>query len=164
MEFHPALFRFELATSPDVRDVKGREVSLPVAMPSSDQEVERREQASVSKDEALLKAMASKPGATINDWAVAAKIHKEAAKRALSRLAKPANGKLVQNVLRKWSLTPAGHKAVGGLMPQATKGRHPNFEGAAKPHCSPELSPDPNFSETPGNTGGSPELSPETTV
>jgi hypothetical protein len=114
VEFDPATFRFELMTSPKVLDNKGREVRLPVVMPSSDREVERREQASIGKDEALLKAMTVNPSGTINDWAAASKIHKEAAKRALYRLAKPASGKLVQKTLRKWTITRAGIKAIEG--------------------------------------------------
>jgi AAA domain len=113
VEFEPAMFRFELLTSPDVKDVKDREVQLPVLMPLSAQDAAERDKVAVDKNVALLKAMAADPSATIDVWSTASGAHPSWIKRALPRLALPP-GKLVVNVLGKWTLTPAGVKAIEG--------------------------------------------------
>jgi hypothetical protein len=94
VEFEPAIFRFELLTSPDVKDVKGREVQLPVLMPASKLDVEEREKVSVNRDEALLRAMVADPGASLNALSTATKIHRSSIERTLHRLATPREGKL----------------------------------------------------------------------
>jgi hypothetical protein len=115
IEFDPALFRFELATSPDVRDVKDREVSLPVAMPASERDAEKREQKAASKDVAVLRALAANPGGSLKTLADEAKISREAVRRVLVRLSSAKEGKLTKQTLRKWYLTPAGDKALDAL-------------------------------------------------
>jgi hypothetical protein len=114
IEFEPAMFRFELLTSPDVKDVKGREVQLPVLRPVSAQDAAERETVAVNKDVALLKAMAADPGATIATLAAATKIHASSVKRILWRMATPNGDKLVKKTLDKWTLTSAGQKAIEG--------------------------------------------------
>jgi hypothetical protein len=71
IEFGPALFKIELADCPDVLDAKERRVSLPVLMPSSEDEAERREQSSGERNMTLLIAMAREPGGSIRGWAPA---------------------------------------------------------------------------------------------
>jgi hypothetical protein len=114
IEFEPAMFRFELLTSPDVKDVKGREVQLPVLSPVSAADAAEREKIAVNKDVALLKAMAADPGATIDALALATKIHPSSVKRILWRLATPSGDKLVKKTLDKWTLTAAGREAIDG--------------------------------------------------
>jgi len=113
LDFEPLLFRFEITGSPDVLDAKGRQVQLPTMRPSSAEAAEEREQASVNKDVALLKAMQADPGGTLRDWATSTGITRSSIERALARLAMPKAGKLVANTLGKWSMTKAGVKAVG---------------------------------------------------
>jgi hypothetical protein len=112
VEFEPALFRFETADSPDILDVKGRRVQLPVLYPTTAEEGERREQAAGDRKAALLKAMAQQPNGSIRDWAAAAGISKSAIGRNLQALAK---AKLAENTLGKWTVTDAGRKAIRTL-------------------------------------------------
>ncbi len=105
-------FRFEGRTSPDVKDVKGREVELPLLRPMTDADAESREKAAINQDAALLKAMRDDPGATLNALAAATGFHRSSIERKLNRLATPQGGKLVKNTLGKWALTPAGLKAI----------------------------------------------------
>jgi AAA domain len=114
VEFEPAMFRFELLTSPDVKDVKGREVQLPVLRPVSAQDAAEREKVAVNKDVALLKAMAADPSSPINTWATAAGLSATSAKRTLAKLETAQAGKLVTNTLGKWTVTTAGLKAIDG--------------------------------------------------
>ena len=82
-------FRFELLTSPDVKDVKCREVQLPVLMPASEKDAEERENVSVNRNQALLRAMATAPGASLTALSTATKIHRSSIERILHRLATP---------------------------------------------------------------------------
>jgi hypothetical protein len=109
VEFEPALFRLDIADSPEVLDVKGRGVQLPVLYPTTAEEGERREQAAGDRKAALLKAMAQQPNGSIRDWAGAAGISKSAIGRNLQALAK---AKLAENTFGKWTVTDAGRKAI----------------------------------------------------
>jgi AAA domain len=111
-EFDPVRFRFEGLTSPDVKDVKGREVHLPVLRPVTKADPEQREKAATNQDAALLKAMRDDPSATLDVLAAQTGIHRSSIKRKLDRLAKPTGGKLVAKTLGNWTLTPAGRKAI----------------------------------------------------
>jgi hypothetical protein len=109
VEFEAALFRFDTADSPDVLDVKGRRVQLPVLYPTTAEEGERREQAAGDRKAALLKAMAQQPNGSIRDWAAAVGTGKSAVGRNLQALAK---AKLAESTLGKWTVTDAGRKAI----------------------------------------------------
>jgi AAA domain len=109
VEFEPTLFRFDTADSPDVLDVKGRRVQLPVLYPTTAEEGERREQAAGDRKAALLKAMAQQPNGSIRDWAAAVGTGKSAVGRNLQALAK---AKLAESTLGKWTVTDAGRKAI----------------------------------------------------
>ncbi len=115
VEFNPALFRFDTLGSPDVLDVKGRQVQLPMLRPTTEEEAESREQASGNLDAALLKAMADNPGGSIRQWGVALHLDKSKVERTLKRLAMPKAGKLVASRVGKWTLTKAGQKAIEGV-------------------------------------------------
>ena len=69
IEFAPALFKFEIAGCPAVKDIKGREVQLPVLTPCQEGEFEKKQTDEVNKDAAVLRAMIEMPGATWRDWA-----------------------------------------------------------------------------------------------
>jgi hypothetical protein len=123
LDFEPLLFRFEVTGSPDVLDIKGREVQLPTMRPSSAESAEEREKVSANKDAALLKAMQAAPDGTVREWAASTGISRSAVDRILNRLSKPKAGKLVANTLGKWSLTKAGLKAIGA---EPTEKAHDN--------------------------------------
>jgi hypothetical protein len=114
VEFEPVLFRFELLGSPDVLDVKGRQVQLPVLRPSTEADAEGSEKVGIDQNFALLKAMRENPGATINELATPTRIHRSSVERKLKDLARPAKGSLVKNLAGKWSITQAGLKAIEG--------------------------------------------------
>jgi hypothetical protein len=109
VEFDPLFFRIELASSPDVIDAKGRQVQLPVMRPATEADAEQREQAEINTDLALLMAMLSDPGASINDLGAAIGKSKSSVHGKLIGLRKE---KLVDSVLGKWALTPKGRKAA----------------------------------------------------
>jgi hypothetical protein len=111
IEFVPALFKIEMADCPDVLDAKDRRVSLPVLMPSSEDEAERREQSSAERTMALLIAMAREPGGSIRGWGAAISMSKSSVERSLAALAKK---KLVEQLVDHWSLTAVGRKAIKG--------------------------------------------------
>ena len=112
IEFEPLRFRFEPLSSPDVKDSSGREVALPVLCPMSDADAELREKVEVDRDTAILRAMIDDPDGSLDNWSVATGIPKTTIKRHLDRLATLKAGKLVEKVLRRWKITPAGRKAV----------------------------------------------------
>ena len=111
VEFTPALFRIEIASCPDVLDVKGRQVELPVMIPATEDEAESREQAAVNVSTAILKAMVADPKGSIRAWEAASGIRRATLSDRLKSLERE---KLVEKTLGKWSVTPKGRKAVGG--------------------------------------------------
>src|SRR5208283_2430136 len=111
-EFEPMLFRFEVTGSPDILDAKGRQVQLPTLRPSTEETAEEREKVSVNQDVALLTAMHDSPGGSVRSWAASTGIHRSSVERRLRNFATPKAGKLVTKTLDKWTLTPAGVKAI----------------------------------------------------
>jgi AAA domain-containing protein len=110
LEFAPLPFRIETACSPDVLDVKGREVALPVMLPSTDQSAEDREKAEHDVSRKLLRVMIDRPDAGQRAWAaeIGAKSHSTVNRRlhALKR------EKLVKETLGRWAVTPEGRRAA----------------------------------------------------
>jgi hypothetical protein len=111
VDFEPAMFRFDLLTSPEVKDVKDREVQLPVLRPVSAADAAEREKVAVNKDLALLKAIAADPSGTMEAWATESGIHASSVKRALPKLEVK---RMVASALGRYSLTTAGAKAIEG--------------------------------------------------
>jgi hypothetical protein len=109
IEFAPALFKFEIAGCPAVKDIKGREVQLPVLTPCQEGEFEKKQTDEVNKDAAVLRAMIEMPGATWRDWATRSGVSKTALSRCLEKL---RADKLVEKTLNKWSVTAKGRKAI----------------------------------------------------
>jgi hypothetical protein len=108
IEFEPVKFRFEGMTSPDVKDVKGREVRLPVLRPMTDADAEQRESAEVKKTAAVLRAMAADPAGSLTSLAAATGLHRSSVERVIKRLAHQDQGKLTKNIAGRWTLTKAG--------------------------------------------------------
>ena len=86
VEFIPTPFRFEIIGSPDVLDVKGRQVQLPVLRPCAEADVEKKQAADVDRDTAVLRAMLESPGATVRALAEASGVSKSAVSRSLQSL------------------------------------------------------------------------------
>jgi hypothetical protein len=112
VEFEPLSFRFDLLASPDVKDVRGREVLLPVLRPMAEADVEQRENEAVNRAAAILTALRDQPGASLSALAAATGIPKPSVDRTLKRLATRAAGNLVKKTLGKWIVTPAGQQAI----------------------------------------------------
>ena len=110
-EFAPIPFRFEITSSPEVVDAKGREVSLPTMLPVvvNEADIEAREQADTDVSVALLKAMQTTPKATQRQWADAISCPVSTVGRRLHKL---KDEKLVGVAVGKWSLTPKGEKEL----------------------------------------------------
>jgi hypothetical protein len=109
VEFDPLFFRIDPVSAPHVVDAKGREIQLPVMRPASEIDAERREEAEVDSDRALLKAMMAEPNASQAAWGIAIGKSKQIVNKKLQKL---KSEKLVDVVLSKWSLTEKGRKAA----------------------------------------------------
>jgi hypothetical protein len=108
LEFKPLLFRFDILSTPDVKDSKGREVELPLLRPTTEEDSEAREKAAVSEDHLIINAINEAPGGTIRQWAAKTGLHRSAVGRRLKAFEK---AKLVEKTLHKWTLTPKGRAA-----------------------------------------------------
>ena len=109
--FEPQLFRIEKMFSPDIVDVEGRQIGIPLMFPSSAEEAVAREKAIANREVRLLKAIADNPSATATELAAKADIPRGSLARAVARLAKESP-KLIQNNLGKWRVTKAGKQAL----------------------------------------------------
>ena len=110
IEFTPTPFRFEIIGSPDVLDVKGRQVQLPVLRPCAESDVEKKQDADVDRDTSVLRAMLETPGATVRELAAESGVSKSAVARSLQSL---KADKLADVTLGKWFVTARGKKALG---------------------------------------------------
>ncbi len=110
VEFTPTPFKFEIIGSPDVLDVKNRQVQLPVLRPCAEADVEKKQAADDDRDTAVLRAMQETPGATVRDLAAASGVSKSAVSRSLQSL---KVDKLADVTLGKWFVTARGKKALG---------------------------------------------------
>ncbi len=110
LEFTPRPFRFEIVGSPDILDVKGRQVQLPVMRPTTQADDEARQGVETNLDAALLRAMATNAAGSQSEWAEVIGVkHKGSVNKRLQRL---KTEKLVENVLGKWVVTAKGKKAL----------------------------------------------------
>ena len=110
-DFDPIPFRMESLSSPDVVDITGAQIAIPVMRPVTEQDVEERKALIAKTDAALLKAMYDSANGSMKDWADACGMKKRAVQTALDNMAKD-KPKLVALQLHKWSLTKAGKDAV----------------------------------------------------
>jgi AAA domain/Winged helix-turn-helix DNA-binding len=109
--FEPQLFRIEKLCSPDIVDIEGRQIAIPIMFPATAEDAEAREAAIANREIRLLKAIADNPGATMTELAAKADIPRGSLARAVARLAKESP-KLIQEKLGKWTATKAGKQAL----------------------------------------------------
>ena len=111
LEFNPIPFRFEITSSPEVTDSKGREVALPTMLPVviNAADLEAQERAEVDISVALIKAMLANPKASQREWGDAIGRAKSNVNSKLQRL---KADKLVEVVVGQWNVTPKGEKWV----------------------------------------------------
>ncbi|MCW2285687.1 hypothetical protein M2323_001981 [Rhodoblastus acidophilus] len=109
LDFKPAHFRLDIASSPDALDSKGREISLPICRPVTEEASEDREQADINVNIALLRAMIANPTGSQRDWGAAIG---KAKSNVNGRLQTLKREKLVEDILGKWRVTDKGQKAV----------------------------------------------------
>jgi hypothetical protein len=105
-EFEPRHFQIEKISCPDIVDVDGRQIMLPVLRPTTEQNLEDREEAAANSGIALLRAMAWRPDAPISEWMQAIGIKSKRAIYAL--LGDLKKDKLVETAMRKWIITKKG--------------------------------------------------------
>jgi len=111
LNFEPQLYRIERFCSPDIVDVAGRQIAIPLMLPASIEDADARESAIAAKDTRLLRALADSPSGSLSTWAAAAGMSRSKADRTLHRLAK-AKPVLVHQTLGKWTLTKPGKEAL----------------------------------------------------
>jgi energy-coupling factor transporter ATP-binding protein EcfA2 len=109
IEFDPVMFRIEITGSPDVLDKHGRQVLLPVMVPTTTDDAEKRQQEDINIDAALLRAMIAKPEASQSEWAGMIGRNKSRVSRRLPALKVQ---KLVDEVLGRWAVTKKGRDAI----------------------------------------------------
>jgi hypothetical protein len=112
LEFQAPQFRFQMDGSPDVVDIKGREVRLPTLRPIAAVAAQEREQQAVKTDTRLLCAMRDKPAASQKEWAAAIERTGSLVNKRLKALRRE---KLVETALGKWTLTAKGRAALENL-------------------------------------------------
>jgi hypothetical protein len=116
--FEPLSYRIDKLNSPDIVDISGRQVLMPVMFPVTGEDVEAREASAARRDVALFKAIADNPSGSMQDWANATGQSKRAVQTALEgRLSKQ---RLVENPLGKWGLTDKGRKALRDISAAGT--------------------------------------------
>jgi DNA-binding transcriptional ArsR family regulator len=109
-EFEPRYYRIEKLSSPDILDIKGRQILLPICRAVSEQAAEQRERDEVDIKREILIAMDSQPGGSQRDWAATVGRTKSIVNRHLQAL--KAEG-LVESIFGgKWHVTQKGKKAL----------------------------------------------------
>lgn len=111
--FEPPLYRIDTLHSPDIVDVKGKQIGLPVMLPTTQADAEAREAAVANRDTRVLRALAENPQGALAALARAAETPETTTNRALYKMLK-AKPTLVRKTLGKWTLTKAGKEALGG--------------------------------------------------
>jgi Winged helix-turn-helix DNA-binding len=109
--FEPQLFRIDKHSSPDIIDVEGRQIAIPIMFPATIEEAASREAAIASREMHLLKAIADNPGASMTELAAKAEIPRGSVTRTLKRLGKE-RPKLIQEGLGKWTITKAENRPL----------------------------------------------------
>jgi hypothetical protein len=109
--FEPQLFRIEKLCSPDIVDIEGRQIAIPIMLPATAEDAETREAAIAEREIRLLRAIVEHPSASTTELAAEAKIPRGSLSRALTRLGKE-RPKLIQEKLGKWTATKAGKQAL----------------------------------------------------
>jgi hypothetical protein len=105
----PRIFKFELASSPDVVDAKGRQIELRLLRPSSEEVVAQREESTADAQRRLLQALHDNPKASLRVLGEIVGIPKSTVSVRLNRLAKE---KLADQVLERWVITAKGINAL----------------------------------------------------
>jgi hypothetical protein len=111
LNFEPQFYLIERVCSPDIVDIAGRQIAIPLMLPASVEEADARKCAMVNKDTLLLRALADNPSGSLSTWAASAGVSRSKSDRMLHRLAK-AKPAVVQQTLQKWTLTKAGKEAL----------------------------------------------------
>jgi hypothetical protein len=109
LDFAPIPFRFQISGSPDILDVKGRQVLLPTLMPATAIDAEARDAEEVATAIKLLRAMLANPTGTQFDWANEIKCSKSLVAKHLKKLGKD---KMAEGALGKWTVTIKGKTAL----------------------------------------------------
>jgi hypothetical protein len=109
-EFEPLHFRIEKLSCPDILDVEGRQILLPVMRPVSAQTAEQRQAAKGSSALDLLKSLAEDPGLSLRERALKLGVPETSMRRSLEELRK---GSFVeQGADKKYRLTTKGRKEI----------------------------------------------------
>lgn len=114
LEFTPKVFRFELVSSPDLLDAKGRSVQLPVLRPLTAQDAEAARKEDVALVIGLLRVVSSKPAGTQRQWADILETSPSTINRAFKKL---VSDKLIEGDITGWRLTAKGERAAKNLPP-----------------------------------------------
>lgn len=111
LEFSPLLFRFDVCGSPDVVDREGRQVQIPVCVPTTQEVVEESIAGADERSARLLLAIFESPKGTLREWSDTTGIPIGGSiKRALDKLAEK---KLIEKLLTHWQITNKGRRELG---------------------------------------------------
>jgi hypothetical protein len=111
LDFQPVPFKFELCSSPDVLDVKGRQVQIPVCVPMSPEAAEDRTAGGGARNLIVLRALYDEPGASQRRLILSTGISMGALNRALAALKKERF--IEQGADEKWRPTRKGRREIG---------------------------------------------------
>lgn len=113
LNFDPVPFRFDLFDTPDLLDVKGRRVQIPVCVPTTAEAVAERDAAVEQRNASLLAAIHTNPTGSQRDWFGLAGLNTGSGPRALKSLSN--DGLIEQLVGTHWGLTGKGQRAAKAL-------------------------------------------------
>jgi hypothetical protein len=127
IEFEPLNFRFEIVSSPDVVDAKGREIMLPIVKPADETDDEDRSSQEGEKDLALLLALIAMPDASQRELASTVGQSLSTVNHRLQRLARK---KLVEQTLnKKWRITKGTKEATPAKKPKKNSNGEDDADG-----------------------------------
>jgi hypothetical protein len=143
-DFDPIAFRLEAPPCPDVKDVKGRQLPVPVLMPSSARVAEQAETADQDIGVKLLVAMIDNPSGTQEQWAAVIGRSKG---RVNGYLVKLKNDSLVEQAGGKWLVRPKGKRLADTFKPQIEGENDVPPTPEQEPICSAPISDVPAGTE-----------------
>jgi hypothetical protein len=115
-DFDPIAFRLEAPPCPDVIDIKGRQIAVPVLMPSTARAADQAEKTDDDLDIKLLCVRAENPRATLEDLG---KAIGRAKSNVSGRLHKLASESLVEQAGSRWLVKPKGKRLAETFKPDS---------------------------------------------
>jgi hypothetical protein len=116
--FEPRFFRIEMLCTPDVVDNKGRQISLPVPFPMTEEAAEQKQEARAANDVDILRSFDEDPTANETARAITLAMKGQTLQFRVKKLAEKKFLELGAD--RKYRLTTKGRKELRHISPKTT--------------------------------------------